>query len=240
MSADGPSGAPPGLRLRPATPADLPVVAEVHLAARAAAVPAIPPGVHTDDEARAWVATWDLTAYDVWLALHGDEVVGYARATPTWLDDLYVLPAAQGHGVGAALLELVKARHPDGFGLWVFESNGAARRFYARHGLVELERTDGSANEERAPDIRMVWPGTDPLGCFRRMIDEVDADLGDLLARRTALTRAVQRVKTAEGRDAAREADIVRRVAAAVPELGEARVARILEVIISESLDASR
>ena len=228
------------LQLRPATAADLPAVAEVHIASRAAAVPAIPAGIHTDDEARAWVGSWDLTAYDVWLALRGDEVVGYSRATPTWLDDLYVLPDAQGLGVGAALLDLVKAQHPDGFGLWVFESNGPARRFYTHHGLVELERTDGSGNEEQAPDIKMAWPGADPLAFYRRLIDEVDADLGDLLARRTALTRAVQDVKPSGDRDEQREADIVRRVAAAVPELGEQRVARILDVIITESLDASR
>jgi chorismate mutase len=236
MSAEQPLD----LLLRPATAADLPAVAELHLSSRAAAVPAIPPGVHTDDEARAWVASWDLSTYDVWLALRGDELVGYSRATPTWLDDLYVLPAAQRHGVGAALLDLVKAHHPDGFGLWVFESNAPARRFYARHGLVELERTDGSGNEEQAPDIKMAWPGADPLAFYRRLIDEVDADLGDLLARRTALTRAVQDVKSSTGRDEQREAEIVRRVAAVVPELGEARVARILDVIITESLDASR
>ena len=228
------------LQLRPATAADLPAVAEVHIASRAAALPAIPAGIHTDDEARAWVGSWDLTAYDVWLALRGDEVVGYSRATPAWLDDLYVLPDAQGLGVGAALLDLVKAQHPDGFGLWVFESNAPARRFYTHHGLVELERTDGSGNEEQAPDIKMAWPGADPLAFYRRLIDEVDADLGDLLARRTALTRAVQDVKPSGDRDEQREADIVRRVAAAVPDLGEQRVARILDVIITESLDASR
>ena len=54
------------------------------------------------------------------------------------------------------------------------------------------------------------------------------------------MTRAVQDVKPSGDRDEQREADIVRRVAAAVPELGEQRVARILDVIITESLDASR
>src|SRR5690606_837467 len=109
--------------------------------------------------------------------------------------DLYVVPSRQGAGVGAALLDLVKARRPDGFGLWVFESNEVARAYYARRGLVELERTDGTDNEERSPDIKMVWPGPDPLAFFRRLIDEVDADLGDALARRAALTRAVQEHK---------------------------------------------
>ena len=226
--------------LRPATAADLPALAEVHLAARAAAGRAFPPAVHRDDEVRAWVAGWDLTAYDVRVAELDGRVAGYSRATATWLDDLYVAPGAQGGGVGAALLREVLAGHPDGVGLWVFESNRPARDFYARHGFVALERTDGSANEERAPDIRLVWPGSDPIACFRAMIDEVDLVLGDVLARRTALTRAVQAVKPTGARDPHREAEIARRVADVVPELGQERVARIVDVIITESLDAAR
>jgi GNAT superfamily N-acetyltransferase/chorismate mutase len=228
------------VELRPAAAGDLPAIAEVHLASRAGAGDALPPDAHTADEARAWVAGWDLTATDVHVALLGGRVVGYTRSTPTWLDDLYVLPDAQGHGVGTALLRRVLDLHPDGVGLWVFESNRPARDFYARHGFVALERTDGSANDERAPDIKLVWPGRDPLACFRSMIDEVDLVLGDALARRTALTRVVQGIKPSTERDPAREAEIARRIAAVVPELGEDRVARIVDVIITESIDAAR
>ncbi|MDR7253879.1 chorismate mutase/GNAT superfamily N-acetyltransferase [Nocardioides sp. BE266] len=228
-----------GLALRPALAGDLDQVAEVHLAAREAAEPAMPRGVHTPDQVRAWVAGWDLTSYDVWLAEDGGEVVGYARSTPTWLDDLYVLPQAQGRGVGSALFDLVAAQRPDGFCLWVFESNQPARDFYRHRGCLELERTDGSGNEEHAPDIRVAWPGSDPLAFLRGLIDDTDLVLGDVLARRTALTRAVQAVKPSADRDPAREAEIVRRVAAVVPELGEERVARIVDVIIAESLDAA-
>jgi ribosomal protein S18 acetylase RimI-like enzyme len=46
---------------------------------------------------------------------------------------------------------------PDGFGLWVFESNLPAQAFYRAHGFEVTERTDGSGNEERAPDLRMDW-----------------------------------------------------------------------------------
>ena len=227
------------LVLRPATEADLPALAEIHLAARRAAGDSFPPGVHTDDEVRAWVAGWDLTSYDVWLATHGQQPAGYARCTPTWLDDLYVHPDHQGSGVGTALFELVTTLRPGGFCLWVFESNEPARAFYRRRGCLELERTDGAANEEGAPDIRVAWPGTDPLVFLRGLIDDTDLQLGDVLARRTALTRAVQSVKPSSERDPVREAEIVRRVAAVVPELGEERVARIVDVVIAESLDAS-
>ena len=228
------------LSLRPAVAADLGPVAEVHLASRAAAVPAMPPPVRSPEEVRGWVLGWDLSSYDVWVAESATgDVVGYARFGDAWLDDLYVLPEWQGRGVGAMLFDLVTSQRPDGFCLWVFESNEPARRFYLRRGCLELERTDGSANEERAPDIRVAWPGPDPLSFLRGLIDDVDLVLGDVLARRTALTRAVQSVKPDPERDARREAEIVERVASVAPELGADRVARIVEVIIAESLDAA-
>ena len=227
------------LALRPATAADLTEIAEVHLAARHGAGTAFPASVHTDAEAHAWVASWDLTAHDVWVAVDGEQVAGYARCTPTWLDDLYVRPEHQGRGVGAALFGVMTSLRPGGFCLWVFESNLPARAFYRSRGCLELERTDGSANEERAPDIRVAWPGADPLAFLRGLIDETDLVLGDVLARRTALTRAVQAHKSTKERDAAREAEVARRIAAIVPELGEERVERIVDVIIRESLDAA-
>ena len=84
------------LSLRPATPADLTAIAEVHLAARRGAGAAFPPSVHSDEEAHDWVASWDLSSYDVWVAADGGRIAGYARTTPTWLDDLYVRPEHQG------------------------------------------------------------------------------------------------------------------------------------------------
>jgi chorismate mutase/ribosomal protein S18 acetylase RimI-like enzyme len=230
---------PTELVLRPAVGADLPGIAELHIAAREAAYPAMPRSVHPPDEARAWVAGWDLSAHDVWVAEAGD-LLGYARFDQVWLDDLYVAPAAQRSGVGAALLDLVKAQRPHGFCLWVFESNHPARSFYAARGLVELERTDGTGNEEGEPDLRLAWPGQEPLVFYRALIDDVDAQLGDLLNRRAALTRAVQHHKGTTERDPAREQEIARSLAARAPLLGQDRAARIVHAIITESLDAVR
>lgn len=74
-----------------------------------------------------------------------------------WLDQLYVDPDHTGSGVGSKLLEAAKSARNGGLQLWTFESNSRAQRFYERHGFVAIERTDGSGNEERAPDIRYVW-----------------------------------------------------------------------------------
>lgn len=215
-------------------------VAAVHVTARRAAP--MPDPVHTDAEVQGWLAA-RLREDPVWVAVRSGTVVGYARFPGAWLDDLYVLPEHAGEGVGSALLDLVKAQRPDGFCLWVFEMNEPARRFYERRGLVALERTDGSANEERAPDVKMAWPGVDPLTFYRGLIDDVDDLLGDLLARRAALTGAVQQLKRGgaveAGRDPEREREIALRLAARAPVLGEDRLTRIVHAIITESLEAT-
>ena len=224
--------------LRPANEGDAAVIADIHLASRREAE--MPPSVHTDDAVRFWLDGRLQSDDEVWLAEVSGVPAGYARMTETWLDDLYVAPPFAGQGVGTALLDLVKARRPQGFCLWVFESNEPARRFYAARGFVELERTNGSGNEERSPDIKLAWPGADPLGFFRRLIDEVDAELGDLLARRAALTAAVQPLKDDPERDPTREHAIAETMARRAPALGPDRLKRIVHTIITESLDAAK
>ena len=142
------------LVLRPAEAEDVPDLVDVFLTARAAAP--MPASVHSPREIAAFLAA-RLEVDETWVADVGGVVVGYARFTPTWLDDLYVAPGAQHVGVGPALLEHVKTHRPHGFGLWVFNSNQPARAFYAGHGFVEEEHTDGSENEEHAPDVRLSW-----------------------------------------------------------------------------------
>lgn len=226
------------LALRPALEDDGEVVAAIHLSSRRAAP--MPAPVHTDAAVRSWLSG-RLQADEVWLAELAGRPVGYLRLSAGWLDDLYVVPDAARQGVGSALLEVAKARLPDGFGLWVFEGNQPARAFYAQHGLLELEHTDGSGNEEREPDVRMVWPGDAPVAYLRSLIDEVDDEMAGLLARRVALTAAVQRQKAVPGqagRDADREREIAERMAARVPALGRDRVQRIMHTVIVESLES--
>jgi len=147
------------LLLRPALPEDGPAIAALYTATRIAAVPLMPPALHTAEEDVAHFS--GLIAgpeHEGWVAEQDGEILGFALLTDTWLDGLYVRPSAQGQGIGTALLELAQSLRPGGLGLWVFESNTPGRALYRRHGFVETERTDGSGNEERAPDIRMDWP----------------------------------------------------------------------------------
>lgn len=227
----------PDLTLRPAEVSDADAVADVHVAARRTA--AMPPLVHPEAEVREWLAGRLRSTDSVWVAECDGKVGGYARFTASWLDDLYVAPELAGRGIGSALLDLVKQQRPGGFCLWVFEMNTPAHDFYARRGLLDLEHTDGSGNEEQAPDLKMAWPGAEPLTFFRRLIDDVDRELGDLLARRVALTRAVQAHKRDAARDPVREDQIAAAMAERAPELGEERLRRIMDAIITESLDAT-
>jgi chorismate mutase/GNAT superfamily N-acetyltransferase len=237
---DGPGGGRDGdLVLRPAQPEDLAEIAELFIATRRDAVPQMPPVVDDDAAVRTWFETTGAEK-EIWVA-EDDQIAGFAMLGGDWLDALYIGPDRQGSGLGSLLLDVVKAQRPGGFGLWVFASNTAARGFYHRHGLVELEHTDGSGNAERSPDVRMVWPGLDPIGYLRGQIDEVDDELALLLARRFALTATVQGYKATpgrEGRDAARERAIAERMAAHAPGLGVDAIGRIMDTVISVSLDA--
>jgi chorismate mutase/GNAT superfamily N-acetyltransferase len=227
------------LVLRHATTDDADQVTELYLATRRAAEPAMPPQLHSPESVLVYT-TGMIVEKEVWVA-ETEEIVGFATLAETFLDALYVGPDHQGFGIGTALLDLAKARRPDGFALWVFASNAPARGFYHRHGLVELEHTDGSGNEERSPDVRMAWPGADPIAFLRRQIDEVDDELALVLARRFALTATVQGYKRRpgqEGRDPDREREIAERMAAHAPGLGAEGIGRIIATIIDESLRA--
>ncbi|MGA8210859.1 MAG: GNAT family N-acetyltransferase [Nocardioidaceae bacterium] len=148
----------PVLGVRPAGPADADAVADLFLAARAAAYPAIPRSVHPDPEVRHWLATRVADpGAELWLAEEDDEPVAMLLLEGDWVHSLYVAPARTGEGLGTLLLDLAKSLRPHGLGLWVFESNHGARRFYRRHGFTQVRRTDGSDNEEGAPDLELAW-----------------------------------------------------------------------------------
>jgi chorismate mutase/GNAT superfamily N-acetyltransferase len=223
-------------------PEDHEALARLVTDARRAAVPMMPRPVHTPEEDRAWTALQLGGEREVWIVEVGEELVGYLMLEPGWLHSIYVRPDLTGRGIGTFLLDFVKSIRPEGFGLWVFESNEGARRFYRRHGLVELRRTAGADNDERAPDIEMAWLGKDPLAALRGRIDEVDDELAVLLERRAALTAQVQRLKEVPGhagRDPDREAEIGRRMGRRAPRLGPDRMQRIMHAVITESLDAA-
>lgn len=87
----------------------------------------------------------------------GGLIVAMLALSDTMVEQLYVHPQRTGEGPGTLLVDLAKERRPDGLELWTFQANAGARRFYRRHGFVEVEWGDGTGNEQRQPDVRCVW-----------------------------------------------------------------------------------
>jgi GNAT superfamily N-acetyltransferase len=149
------------LTLRPAGVDDAEALSTLFLEAREVAYPSMPRLVHPPDDVRRWFRSRfdaaDVAGVEVWMAERDDVPVALLLLEDAWLHSLYVAPGLTGQGIGAVLLDLAKSLRPDGLGLWVFESNVDAQRFYRRHGFRVVRRTDGSENEEREPDIEMAW-----------------------------------------------------------------------------------
>lgn len=116
-------------------------------------------GLHTPDEDLAFVRDVLMLTCAVLVAETGHQPVGFAAVKAGWIEQFYLRPGFQRRGIGTALLEAVRHGREQ-LELWTFQENAGARAFYRRHGFEEVEFTDGSGNEENAPDVRMVWRRT--------------------------------------------------------------------------------
>lgn len=141
--------------LRRASSADANEVAGVLYEARTAHLPYAL--VHDRPSYDAWVAEVLLRAADVTVACEGSTIVGVLAIEVidrcSWITQLYVRPGLVGRGIGSKLLRhaLRAVRRP--IRLQTFARNDGARRFYERHGFRAIAFSDGSANEERCPDV---------------------------------------------------------------------------------------
>jgi ribosomal protein S18 acetylase RimI-like enzyme len=142
--------------VRRAASEDAPVLTDIHVRARRESMSYLP-DTHSHEEVLEWMREVVLAHDEVWVAEHGEDVVGFFALSDDLLYHLYVYPELQGQGAGSTLLDLVKELRPGGFRLWVFQRNGQARGFYERRGLRLVELTDGSENEEREPDALYEW-----------------------------------------------------------------------------------
>jgi GNAT superfamily N-acetyltransferase len=113
-------------------------------------------GLHTPDDDRVYFRDRVFAECEVWGVFDAARLVGIVAFREGWIDQLYVLPSHQGHGLGSALLNVAKARLPT-IRLWTFQRNAGARRFYEKCGFQVVEETDGSGNEEREPDVLYEW-----------------------------------------------------------------------------------
>ena len=146
--------------IRRATAADAATVADLWLRSWALALPTVT-RAHDDDDVRAYTREVLLPNHATWVMVLGPDspeaVVGFIVLGDGWIEQLYLEPDHVGRRLGDHFVELAKVECPGGLHVWTFAVNAAARRFYARHGFVEVEQTDGTGNEEREPDVRLVW-----------------------------------------------------------------------------------
>ena len=72
----------------------------------------------------------------IWVAVEDGAVLGFVALDGSYLDRLYVRPAAQRRGVGAALLARAIEASPAGIELHTHQQNTKARAFYEKMGFV--------------------------------------------------------------------------------------------------------
>lgn len=116
------------------------------------------PPAHPDDDVRRWLAEELVPRTETWVAVEPrGRVVALIALGEATVEQLYVAPDWIGRGVGGRLLDLARARRPDGLELHCFQVNRLARDFYEHRGFVPVAYGDGSGNEEHQPDVLYRW-----------------------------------------------------------------------------------
>lgn len=143
--------------IRRAEADDATAVARLFRTVRRVCLPYLPK-LHTAAEDLGFFRGRVFAECEVWIA-QADAIDGFIAFRAGWVHHLYVDPARHRQGLGTALLALaMKTNAP--LRLWVFQRNTGAISFYRACGFREIERTDGSRNEEREPDVLMEWTRT--------------------------------------------------------------------------------
>lgn len=150
-------------------------LAECHIACWREAYRGLVPGhvldaFDVDRRAEQWGRIYREGPGQIWIALLGEEVIGFAGAfrpprdeppvAETELAAMYVRAAWYGTGIAHALMRTALDPRRS-CSLWVFERNPRARAFYAKYGF----EPDGTARAERfagAVEIRLVRPEPTP------------------------------------------------------------------------------
>ena len=139
---------------------DAEAIATVYLRSRKELV-ACAPLAHSDDEVREWIGGRLIPAGRTTVALVGGQTVGLlsvsSGADESWIDQLYLLPAWVGQGIGTKLLDLARAELRPPIRLYTFQANERARRFYESRGFRAIAFGDGTGNEEKCPDVLYEW-----------------------------------------------------------------------------------
>ena len=96
------------LRIRRAGRHEARAAAEILLRSRHASVPAIPPLVHAEDDAKEHFAETIRQSADVWVVEADDTIAGVMVLNGNWVDQLYIDPDRTGQGLGSSLIDKAK------------------------------------------------------------------------------------------------------------------------------------
>ncbi|SLN35952.1 ribosomal-protein-alanine N-acetyltransferase [Falsiruegeria litorea R37] len=163
------------MKIRAATAHDLPAICDIHTRSWRIAYAGMLPDDFLGAPLEAWMAdAWaDVPTGEVLLLVaETSDIVGFAcvrcdHPDGPLLDNLHVAQAAQGQGVGLALMqEAVKHLADMGkTGMWleVLSGNISARRFYARLGGVEGSVFRDAVAGHPVPGHRVVWDGFEKI-----------------------------------------------------------------------------
>lgn len=89
------------------------------------------------------------------VAWRADEMVGFVASNDESVSALYVRVDCIGQGIGPQLLKLAQDASAGRLWLYTFARNARARRFYARHGFVDVKH--GFEPFWQLEDVRFEW-----------------------------------------------------------------------------------
>jgi hypothetical protein len=113
------------------------------------------PVLHTAQEDAEFVAGL-LGSHRVRVVRRGADRLGFLARQGGQSQVPHVVAGSRGPGVGKALLDEVKAAGPT-VELWTFQADDRAIPFGDREGFCEATGTDGRGNDERLPDVPLIW-----------------------------------------------------------------------------------
>jgi GNAT superfamily N-acetyltransferase len=106
---------------------DMDAAARVHRIAFDRALPTLA-GLHTPEEDRWFFRERVFVECELWGAFGHAGMTGMIAFRKDWIDQLYVLPQAQGRGIGSSLLQRAQTSF-ERLQLWTFQRNAPARLF---------------------------------------------------------------------------------------------------------------
>jgi ribosomal protein S18 acetylase RimI-like enzyme len=156
------------VKIRPATRADLPDIAALHIQSwRDVYVGILPAAFLNAPLERELTSYWSDIAIqrgDLVLVAESDNLCGFiavwCRPTP-YIDNLHVNPSRRSKTIGTTLLasaaqELMAQGHTTAY-LWVFERNQKAVRFYMRMGGVITAKKTQDIFGYSIPSLKVEW-----------------------------------------------------------------------------------